>query len=152
MEQAFYKSGKPFLIFLLQTIASAFALFGLVLYFFTGKNAFSPDLSISLMITAGLFVVSQVAEILLFMFIKEKNVKPIMQLCQFIVAIVGMLAFAFFITNNINYLASIVAAIDGTPLTAAFIFTAVLLFGAFISSFVAANIAVSVERGGESNE
>lgn len=152
MKKTVHKKRKWFAIFLLQVIAATLAGLGFVLYVNTGKNAFSPELSVALMNALQVFIVAQVLEILLFIIIKGGILKPIVNLLQFVVAIVGMLAFTLFITNNINYLGSIIAAIDGTPITVEFIATIALLLGAFVFSLVVANIAVSVESGGKGYE
>ena len=152
MKKIVHKKRRSFSIFLLQVIATALAVFGLVLYTATGKNAFSSELSIPLMDSIKVFIAAQGVVILLFIIFKGERIKPIVHLCQFVVAIVGMLSFALFITNNINYLASIIAAIDGTPITVEFVGTSALLLGAFFFSLVVANVAVSVKLGGKGYE
>ena len=100
MKKIVHKKRKSFSIFLLQVIATALAVFGLALYIATGKNAFSPELSIPLMDSIKGFIAAQGVVILLFIIFKGERIKPIVHLCQFVVAIVGMLAFALFITNK----------------------------------------------------
>ena len=152
MKKNLHKQGNYFGIFLLQVIAVALAAAGLLVYMATGKNTFTPDLSTTLIGGIIVFIVAQILVILMFFFIKGEQGKPIIHLCQFVVAIVGILSLVLFITNNVNYLASIIAAIDGTPITVEFIGTTVLLLGAFILSLVVANIAVSAKLGGKGDE
>lgn len=149
MRKNLHKNGNSFGVFLLQAIAVALAVAGLLVYMETGKNTFTPDLSTTLMGSILVFIIAQILVILMSLFIKGEQGKPIVHLCQFVVTVVGMLSLVLFITNNINYLASIIAAIDGTPITIEFIGTTALLLCAFILSLVAANMAVSAKLGGK---
>ncbi len=131
------ESGKrtPLLSGVLVLVFSAAAL---VLYLLTGKNAFTPSLSVTVIAFAALAIGLQL--ILLAAggaFAKGKSLY-IRHLLQVFVYLFALLSWVFLLTNNANYLASVAVGIDGTKLTPAFLANMVLSAVAWIMSIAAA--------------
>ncbi|MCD8286316.1 MAG: hypothetical protein LUD50_03700 [Clostridia bacterium] len=105
--------------------AFACGIAALIAYCLTGADNFTPNLDSTVTAAYIIFIV-----LALGMCVYE------IRIVKFITAAVGLYAFLMYIVYKINYLASIIAAIDGTPITAGFVCTLIFGLAAWILSLV----------------
>lgn len=135
--------------FCFQAAALLFVLIAIILYGATGKNAFTPELSGGIVAVSVIVLILQAAEAVLCCLVKKEDIKHVLVLCQYVLAILIFLAFALYIAYNVNYLASVLASIDGTKIAASFVVTAIFFVLACAMAITAAVLfGRSVVAGG----
>lgn len=124
----------------------------LILYLITGRTAFTPALSVSVILFACLAIVL-LGGLLLSRFLKGKCIRGryVALLLTVFAYLSAFLAWVLYIAQNVNYLASILVSIDGTKLS--FEFLSVLLTAA-AAWILALLLAVRFSKGlaGEETE
>ena len=119
--------------------ALLFELISLVLYSLTGVTEFTPTLSArvlifgcaALLLGAVLLVGAGRGK-------AESAFSRILDLGVYMVYALGLLAWLFYLTNEINYLANIMVAIDGTALSPVFVINTVLFLAAWLCALLSA--------------
>lgn len=99
----------------------------LILYCTAGVSEFTPALNPAITAAYAIFIILSLA-----MCIYE------IRAVKAITAAVGLYAFLMYVVFEINYIANLIAAIDGTPVTAGFVLTLIFGLAAWVLSLVSA--------------
>ncbi len=104
---------------------SLFSLAALVLYAVTGVNEFAPDYDVILFVTTSIALV-------LSAFSRFKEWKLIREFAY----LFALFSFVCYIGTQVNYLANLLVAIDGSSLSMGFLFCLLSFFLAFLADLI----------------
>ncbi|MBP5242982.1 MAG: hypothetical protein J6Z36_04755 [Clostridia bacterium] len=124
---------------ILLAVSLLFEIVSLIVYGMTGLTEFTAELSTAVFIFGGISLAFGVCIILLmFLGIGGEQGRKVFDIGIYIVYLLGLLAWLFYITSEINYLTNIFVGIDGTKPTPAFIMTVAFFLIAWATALISA--------------
>ncbi len=102
-----------------------FSLIALILYALTGVNEFAPKYSTSLFVATSLALV-------LSLFSRVREWKLVREFAY----LFALYSFICYIGTQVNYVANLLVAIDGSSLSLGFVFSVVFFFLAFLADLI----------------
>lgn len=124
----------------------------LIVYAATGHTEFTAELSPVVLVFGALSAVLGAGIIVLIVLgIGGDRVRKLLDLGIYTAYLFGLLAWVFYFTSEINYIVNIFVAIDGTKLTAVFVFTFLLYLIAWVTALISAIFMQTSKKSCEVN-
>lgn len=137
---------------ILLAVSALVQIVSLIVYAATGLTEFTAELSVTVLVCGSLSAVFGIAVLVLILLgVGGDRARKVFDICMYIVYLLGLLAWVFYFTSEVNYLVNIIVAIDGTKLTAAFVFTVLLFLIAWVAALVSAILYRASSKSSEEN-
>ena len=123
----------------LLTVSLLFQLCSLAVYVLTGVTEFTPALSLRVFGFGGSSLILGLILLIAGKMVGEEHaLKKLSDYGLFLVYALGLLAWLFYLTSEINYIANILVAIDGTGVSSFFVLRAGLFLAAWLLALLSA--------------